>query len=334
LTLTRKERKNETVTVHKLLIVDDYEPVRRFICSKLERDIRFQIIGQACDGLEAVQKAEELKPDLIVLDIGLPKLSGIEAARRLRELVPHAKILFLSQESSPDVVEETLRLGALGYVHKTRAGTELLPAVDTVLQGRQFVGSGLNGRERSERKDAHPTFRHEVQFYSDDAVFLESFTRFIADALKACNPALVFVTRSHGDSLLKRLRAEGVDVDTVIQQGTYISLDAADSLSTIMVDGLPDPVRFFESLSGLIKAASSAAKAEHPRVAFCGERVGLLWAEGKTDAAIRLEQFCNELAKTHEVDILCAYPFCDFRGEEDERAFKRICAEHSAVHSR
>jgi DNA-binding NarL/FixJ family response regulator len=334
LTLAFKERKNETVTVHKLLIVDDYEPFRRFICSKLKPDIRFQIIGQACDGLEAVQKAEELKPDLIVLDIGLPKLNGIEAARRLRELVPHAKILFLSQESSPDVVEETLRLGALGYVHKTRAGTELLSAVDTVLRGRQFVGSGLKGCEYSERKDAHSTFRHEVQFYSDEAVILESFTRFIAGALKAGNPALVLVTRSHGDSLLVRLRAEGVDVDAAIQQGTYISLDAADELSKIMVDGLPDPVRFFEGLGGLIKAASTAAKAEHPRVAFCGERVGLLWAEGKTDAAIRLEQFCNELAKTHEVDMLCAYPLCGFRGEEDERAFKRICAEHSAVHSR
>ena len=100
-----------------------------------------------------------------------------------------------------------------------------------------------------------------------------------------------------------------------------------------MVNGLPDPVRFFEGVGGLIEAVSKAAKAEHSRVAFCGERVGLLWAEGKTDAAIRLEQLCNDLCKTHEVDILCAYQLSSIHGEEDEHQFQSICAEHSAVHS-
>ena len=74
-----------------------------------------------------------------------------------------------------------------------------------------------------------------------------------------------------------------------------------------------------------------AAKAKYPRVAFCGECIGRLWAEGKRDAAIRLEQGCNELAKTHAVDLLCAYPFRGVHGEEDELALQRIYAEHSAV---
>ena len=107
----------------------------------------------------------------------------------------------------------------------------------------------------------------------------------------------MIVTKSHRDSLLQRLRAECIDVDGAIQLGTFISIDAADTLSTIMVNGFPDPVRFFEGVTGLIEATSKASKAEHPRVALCGERVGLLWAEGKTDAAIRLEQFCNDLAQ-------------------------------------
>jgi DNA-binding NarL/FixJ family response regulator len=97
------------------------------------------------DGLEAVQKAEELKPDLIVLDIGLPTLNGIEVARQIRRLVPDSKILFLSQESSADVVREALSLGALGYVVKAHAGTELLAAVQAVLQGNQFVSKGIIG---------------------------------------------------------------------------------------------------------------------------------------------------------------------------------------------
>jgi DNA-binding NarL/FixJ family response regulator len=93
------------------------------------------------DGLEAVQKAVELKPDLILMDIGLPTLSGIEAARRIRKLVPECKIIFVSQESSAEVVQEALQLGASGYVVKAKAGSELLTAVETVISGKQFVTS-------------------------------------------------------------------------------------------------------------------------------------------------------------------------------------------------
>jgi DNA-binding NarL/FixJ family response regulator len=100
-----------------------------------------QVICEVSDGLEAVQKAESLQPDLILLDIGLPTLNGFEAARRIRKLAPDSKILFLSQESSADVVQEAFRVGALGYVLKAQAGTELLAAVDAVRQGRKFVSS-------------------------------------------------------------------------------------------------------------------------------------------------------------------------------------------------
>jgi DNA-binding NarL/FixJ family response regulator len=121
--------------------VEDFEPFRRFICSTLEKKSELQVVCEVSDGLEAVQKAEELQPDLILLDIGLPTLNGIEAARQIRKLAPEAKIIFVSQESSADVVQEALSLGALGYVVKTHAGSELLAAVDAVLLEKQFVGS-------------------------------------------------------------------------------------------------------------------------------------------------------------------------------------------------
>lgn len=96
--------------------------------------------------LDAVRSAEELRPDLILLDIGLPTLNGIAAARRIRKLSPKSKIIFVSQESSPDVVQEALNSGAWGYVVKTQAGTDLLAAVDAVLEGRQFVSAALSGQ--------------------------------------------------------------------------------------------------------------------------------------------------------------------------------------------
>jgi DNA-binding NarL/FixJ family response regulator len=124
----------------RVLVVEDFEPFRRFISSTLEKRRDLQIICEVSDGLEAVKKAEELKPDLILMDIGLPGLNGLDAARQIRKLAPESKIIFLSQESSPDIVQEALNLGALGYVVKARAGSELLPAVESVLLEKQFVG--------------------------------------------------------------------------------------------------------------------------------------------------------------------------------------------------
>jgi DNA-binding NarL/FixJ family response regulator len=142
----------ETSSV-RVLVVEDHEPFRRFVRSTLATRIEYQVICEVSDGLEAVQKAEELQPDLIVLDIGLPSLNGVEAARRIRKLSPKSKILFVSQESSADVVQEALRLGAMGYVAKAQAGIELLAAVEAVCQGRLFVGAGLAGRLPAEPAD-------------------------------------------------------------------------------------------------------------------------------------------------------------------------------------
>ena len=315
----------------RILITDDSADWRHQVRLVLQARPEWQVISEASDGLEAVQKAQDLKPEIILLDIGLPKLNGIEAALRIRQLSPSSKIIFLSQNSDLDVVLAALDTGAKGYVRKTDAGSELLLAVDAVLRGKQFVSSSLKGfTHTSGEKAPH---RHELLMFSDDTVLLDSFTRFIAAALKAENAAIALVTKSHQESLRQRLKAEGVDTDGAIQQGTFILLDVADTLATLLVDGLPDPVRFLEDFSGLIKEAAKAAKAEHSRVAFCGECLGRLWAEGKTDAAIRLEQGCDELVKTHEVDILCAYPLRSFHGAEDEQIFQSICAEHSAAYS-
>ena len=132
-----------TLAPVRILLVDDFQPFLRFISSTLQERPDWQVIGTASDGLEAVQKAEELQPDLILLDIGLPKLNGIEAARRIGKRAPQSKILFLSQETSTDVVREALRLGGRGYVLKARAQQDLLAAVEAVLQGKQFVSTGL-----------------------------------------------------------------------------------------------------------------------------------------------------------------------------------------------
>jgi DNA-binding NarL/FixJ family response regulator len=333
-------------------VVDDYEPWRRFVSTTLQKQPELQIVGEVTDGFEAVQKAQQLQPDLILLDIGLPTLNGIEAARRIREVSPKSKILFVSENRSWDIVEEALRTGAGGYVVKSDATGELLPAVEAVLKGKQFVSASLAGNDLTGPKDEHtadhnsggvvPPFppqnvwiaRHEAGFYSDDRFVLDDLTQFIGAALKAGNSAIVVATKSRRDSLLPRLQAYGLDIGAAIEQGRYIALDAADALPTFMSRGMPDPVRFLKVLGNLIATAAEASKGEPARVAIFGEMCHLLWAQGNAEAAIQVEKLGNQLVKTYDVDILCGYSLSSVQGGMDSHIFQRICAEHSAVYSR
>ena len=138
----------------RVLVVDDNEPFRRSICSQLESRPDLHVVGEASDGLEAVEKAEVLKPDLILLDIGLPGLNGIEAAQRISRLIPTATILFVSQISDADVVQKALSNGAKGYVWKQNAAIDLMLAIETVLRGANFVSSGIQVGNSGETEDA------------------------------------------------------------------------------------------------------------------------------------------------------------------------------------
>jgi DNA-binding NarL/FixJ family response regulator len=131
----------------RVLVADDSELFRQFICRSLHNRSDLRVIYESYDGQDAVEQARRLQPDLIVLDIGLPALNGFQAALQIRRLSPKSKILFLSQESSPDIVREALDLGAKGFVVKSDAGTELLTAVDTVLRCARFVGSRFAGQD-------------------------------------------------------------------------------------------------------------------------------------------------------------------------------------------
>jgi DNA-binding NarL/FixJ family response regulator len=334
----------------RILVVEDYEPFRRFICSTLSKEPGFQVC-EVADGLEAVKKAQELKPELILLDIGLPSLNGIDAARRIRKLLPESKILFVSQESSADVVQEALASGAMGYVVKVHAGSELLPAVEAVLQGRQFVSSGLSGRCFTPSSDSKSLDRpnaplqtlapgrvdakcnHQAEFYSDQAGLLVGFARFIEAALNAGKAVIAVVAESHRMSLREKLREHGVDIVTAVEQGRYVCLDVADTLSTFMVNGLPDPARFLKFAGDLIATAGQASRGDRPGVALCGECAPVLWGQGKADAAVELERLCDEIAKSSDVDILCGYIVNALQREQERDIYQRICAKHSAVSS-
>jgi DNA-binding response OmpR family regulator len=331
--------------------VDDFDPFRRLIVSTLQTRSELQFIYEAADGLEAVQKAQELQPDLIVLDIGLPSLNGIEAARRIREVSPESKIIFLSQESSPDVVQEALSLGASSYVVKALAGSELLAAVEAVLQGNQFVSEGLPSFDVDAHDSEHhfyhtevltfpiqkkeaTTHCHELAYYSDEGAFVVAFARFIEAALRVGRPVIAFATEPHRESILQNLRSQGVDTAISVEQGSLKLLDVFEALLAFMVNGRPDRVRFAKAAGDLIAAAVKVAKAGHLRIAACGECAPTLLAQDMADGAIELEHLWDEIARTHDIDILCGYVPSALPRDHDMGVFRRIEAEHSVVHFR
>ena len=333
----------------RILVVEDFEPFRAFVTSALEQHPEFEIVGEAADGLEAVSRAAELQPELIVLDISLPSLNGIAAASRIREHSPQSKVLFVSGDQAPDIVEQAFSAGAHGYLVKSEAGRHLLAAVRTILEGERYLSSSLSdlqvnhndllqGDASSRPKHAAPppqkaetAGRHEAVFYSNEQQLIDHLSRFIAAALNAGNGAIVVATREHQQNLVRSLEAGGIDVAAALRQGRYIALDAADTLASCMVDGIFDSVQFLQSFENLILKISSAVQGKRPRVAFFGECVDLLWKQGDAKAAIQAEKIGNQLSRRHIVDILCAYSR-GVQGAMEEDVLQRICAEHSAVY--
>jgi PAS domain S-box-containing protein len=177
----------------------------------------------------------------------------------------------------------------------------------------------------------HDCQGHVVQFYTEDAALLGAISRFIGTALGAGDAAVLIATKAHRDGLLLQLKERGFDVTGAVRQGRLIAVDAAETLSQFMRAGWPDAACFASVVGSFFDQIRAATGAGQPRIAAFGEMVALLWAEGKPEAAIRLEELWNDLARTYSFSLRCAYPLTNFNRDEDGEPFLRICAAHSAV---
>ena len=195
----------------RVLVVDDYEPWHRFYTTELQKQSNLQIVAHVSDGLEAVQQAHELQPHLILMDIGLPKLNGIQAARLIREVSPMSRILFVSENRSAEIIEEALNTGACGYVAKSDVASDLFPAVEAVLESKRFVSRSVTGQVPATANTRTPQGRHPT----DHNPYLRfagsaSISEFLASIIAV--PAADFVTLQLFDS------ANGI-LRIVAQQG-------------------------------------------------------------------------------------------------------------------
>ncbi len=175
-------------------------------------------------------------------------------------------------------------------------------------------------------KDEHP-HSHSVRFYGEDSFLVDDLSRFVGSALGSGESAVVIATGAHRRGLEERLRAAGLDVNLAVNQGRYVALDAAKTLTQFMVDGDPDPTLFAATIGEVLAAASADGRSI---VAF-GEMVALLWEEGNSAAALRLERLWNDLAHVYEFELRCAYPMRLFPNHGDAEQLQKVCAEHSHV---
>src|SRR5258708_150115 len=166
-----------------------------------------------------------------------------------------------------------------------------------------------------------------AQFYEADEFLLDSLEDFIRKGLDADDICIVIATKDHTANLTERLQALGTDVQAAMASGRYFSLDAEVTLSSIMVDGAPDPGRFFEIVGNVI----SRARAGSNRVRIFGEMVALLWKDGNSAGAIRLEELWNNLSKQYSFSLFCAYPMSCFDGEVLGEQLLQVCGQHTHV---
>ena len=171
---------------------------------------------------------------------------------------------------------------------------------------------------------------HAAQFYADDTFLLDELSRYIGAALVGGEAAVMIATKSHRDGLEQRLRSRGLDLTSVMAQGRYIALDAAETMAKFMVDDWPEAALFTEVVGSVLGPAAAVSGRNHHIAAF-GEMVALLWEQGNPKAAIRVEQLWNNLARIYSLSLRCAYPMKGFDRGEHSDLFLKICAEHSHV---
>jgi PAS domain S-box-containing protein len=172
---------------------------------------------------------------------------------------------------------------------------------------------------------------HVVQLYSDDGLLLDVLSRFIGGAVAVGDAGVVIATKAHHEGLTTRLKAQGLDTTLAISQGRYIPVDAEELLPRLMTNGKVDETRFIEIITPLLTRARNATDCKDSRIAVFGELVALLWAQGKPQEAIRVEQLWNELARHHYFSLLCAYPITGFENDRHIEPFLKMCAQHSGV---
>ena len=285
-------------SLRRVLLVDDYKPWLRYVVSAIVKDPAWSLVGLASDGLEALEQADAHDPEIILLDIGLPSLDGLEVAQRILKRSPTVAILFVTALSSVDVAKAALAIGARGYILKANASTELLPAMHTIAGGARFVGDGLGSLSES------PIVQHDVGFYTDEDLLVDEYARIAGRALASGRTFIIASCAARHARLRARLLKDGVDVDGALGEDRYREVDPTAIIDGVMRGESVDERQFWTLAHDLVAEFGPHAGGH---VVVCGECAPTLLNQGDVRSALQLEHLWDEFARAHHIDTFCGY---------------------------
>jgi CheY-like chemotaxis protein len=329
----------------RILVADDHELVRRGVRSLLQTRPDIEVCGEATDGRDAIEQARSLTPDLIVMDISMPGLNGLNATRIIQRENSHCKVIIITQNDGKVAREQARSVNANGVVAKSDLSRDLLRTIGRVMMenntdlghakgahgshnsaGIDGVAAGVGEPWRGLLANAAPR-DHIVQLYQDQQFLNRAVCRFAAAAITNGEGVILVPTVAHWDAFRPRLEAEGVDVRAAEKRGQLTVVDADNLLPTFMRDGMPDSPVFMGLAANVVSQARGDGR--YAKVRWWGEMVNILWERGEVAASMNLEDQFDRLAHEQDIAIFCSFLMDNFDGSVNARMLPRLGENHS-----
>ena len=306
----------------RVLLVDDDAGVLKAISRTLATE--FEVVATVTDGRKALDAVPRLDPDVVVLDISMPGLTGFQTAEELKRLGSRAKIVFLTMHQGDDFVSKAIRCGAMGYVLKTLASSDLTPALHHALAGRQYLPSltplVMTGADT-----------HAVQFCGDDSSGLDGVAAVLSRALHRGDTVATVLIESNRDALALRMTERGWNLADVGTQGRYLAFDAEEAATRVMRAGEPHRDSIAEMVAALESARRASAAGPRSHLTIVGEVSVVLCRRGTPKAALELERLWDELTRSLPILTICMYPTGCFDHDGVPGLVSSISAHHSVI---
>jgi DNA-binding NarL/FixJ family response regulator len=283
----------------RILIADDHAPLRRSIRSLLESHAQWSVCGEAADGEEAIEEAERLRPDVVLLDISMPKLNGLEAARRIRQSVPTAQLLVLTMHSSDQLPEEARRAGARDVVMKSDADRSLIGAIESLrAPDRAIPLAGSVIRQ----------WRHVAAFFRSEEERYRVLAPFIADGLAVGEKAIHIIDPPDRDRHVRRLTEAGIDVAGAVARHQLVLLPWNEAY---LRDGRFDQQAMIDLLRQMLGEGTAQG---YPLTRGIAHMEWALQDRPGVHDLIEYEWRLNDVLAECDDVVICAYDLTKFTG--------------------
>ncbi len=306
----------------RVLLADDDAGILKAISRTLATE--FEVVATVTDGRKALDAVPRLDPDVVVLDISMPGLNGFQTAEELTRFGTRAKIVFLTMHQDDDFVSKAIRCGAMGYVLKTLASSDLTPALHHALAGRRYLPSltplVITGSDT-----------HAVQFSGDGSSGLDGVAAVLSSALHRGDTVATVLIASNRDALAVRMKERGWNLADVGKQGRYLVFDAEEAATRVMRAGRPHLDSIAEMVAALESARRASAAGPRSHLTLVGEMSVVLCRRGTPEAAVELERLWDELTRSLPILTICTYATGCFDHEGVPGFVSSISAHHSAI---